>query len=295
MNQVVAFVHGRALCLISAALFLLAAHVQAQETAHKALGGTKAMTRIVSADAGATALLNAFGLGQQLVGIDVTSPQPTNGQAIPVVGYHRQLAAEGLLALHPDLLVGSEHMGPPETLTVLKDAGVTVLQLPSVQNGEGLLSNITRLADAVGKPAQAAQVKEQVSARLNNLQQAALPSGTKALFLLSAGSRGLRAAGTGTGGDALIRLLGANNVMTHNSYQPISIEAIMAVNPDLVLVAMDGGQSDTTAFLQSNPALADLSAAKNHRVLGVHSETLVAGLSVLTVDEALRLHMQMKK
>lgn len=251
---------------------------------------TTPSARIISADAGVTAVLRSFGMEKQLVGIDVTSAQPEHGPALPVVGYHRQLSAEGLLALHPDLLIGSESMAPIDAVNKVELAGVKVLRLPQVQNAEGLLDNVKKLAAAVGQPAQAKNTQTQLTEKLSTLRASALPPGTQAMFLLSAGGRGLRAAGTGTGGHALIGLLGAQNIMTHSSYQPISAEAILTANPAVVLLAVDGQQQDTAQNLaQGYPTLTTLEAAKSGHILTVHSETLVAGLSVLTVDEALRL------
>jgi iron complex transport system substrate-binding protein len=250
--------------------------------------GSQAAERIISADAGVTAVLRALNLGKELVGIDVTSTQPT-GAPLPVVGYHRQLATEGLLALKPTLLVGGEHMGPPATLSSLEAAGVKVLRVPQAQDGAGLLSGIRQLAEVVATQEQAKPVLEQVQQKLTTLQKQALPQNSRALFLLSAGSRGLRAAGVSTGGDALIRLMGASNVMTYNSYQPISAEAIMATNPDIIFLAADGSKNAMADFLRDYPTLSTLKAAQTQKIVEVRSETLVAGLSVLTVDEALRL------
>ena len=250
--------------------------------------GSQAAERIISADAGVTAVLRALNLEKELVGIDVTSTQPT-GAPLPVVGYHRQLATEGLLALKPTLLVGGEHMGPPATLSSLEAAGVKVLRVPQAQDGAGLLSGIRQLAEVVATQEQAKPVLEQVQQKLTTLQKQALPQNSRALFLLSAGSRGLRAAGVSTGGDALIRLMGASNVMTYNSYQPISAEAIMATNPDIIFLAADGSRNAMADFLRDYPTLSTLKAAQTQKMVEVRSETLVAGLSVLTVDEALRL------
>ena len=96
-------------------------------------------------------------------------------------------------------------------------------------------------------------------------------------------------AGVGTGGDSLIRLMGASNVMSYNSYQPISAEAIMAANPDIIFLAADGSKNAMADFLRDYPTLSALKATQEQKIVEVRSETLVAGLSVLTVDEALRL------
>lgn len=248
--------------------------------------------KIVSADAGVTALVYAFGMQQQLVGIDVTSVQPVTDKPVARVGYHRQLSAEGVLSLHPDVLVGSDTMGPPDVLTAVEAAGVKVVRLPSAVDANGLLANVQQLAVALGNEPQGKMVLQALENKLQQLAHKKLSAGTSALFLLEAGGRGLRAAGKGTGGDALVHLIGANNVMDHASYQPISAEAILAMDPDVILVAVDDEKNAGANLLQLYPALAALQATKNGRLLSVNSETLVAGLSVLTVDEALRLVSQ---
>lgn len=65
--------------------------------------------RIISAGSAVTEIIEALGAQDQLVAIDVTSEQP-KGRALPVVGYHRQLSTEGLMALQPSLLIGSDEM-----------------------------------------------------------------------------------------------------------------------------------------------------------------------------------------
>lgn len=69
----------------------------------------------------------------------------------------------------------------------------------------------------------------------------------------------------------------------------------MSVNPDIVLLAADGSQDAMKDFLRDYPTLAGLKAAQSNNILNVRSETLVAGLSVLTLDEALRLQSVMQQ
>ena len=45
--------------------------------------------------------------------MDTTSIYPRQATELPNVGYMRQLAAEGVLALDPDLILAIEGSGPP--------------------------------------------------------------------------------------------------------------------------------------------------------------------------------------
>lgn len=63
-----------------------------------------AQERIVSAGSTVTELILALGAEQQLVAVDVTSEVPSSLN-LPTVGYHRRLAAEGLLTLDPTHLI----------------------------------------------------------------------------------------------------------------------------------------------------------------------------------------------
>ena len=72
-----------------------------------------AKERIVSIGPATTELILALGGEQSLVATDVSSPEP---RGVPKVGYHRALAAEGILSLSPTLVVGSDEMGPPPAL-----------------------------------------------------------------------------------------------------------------------------------------------------------------------------------
>ena len=106
---------------------------------------TLAAERIISAGSSVTELILALGAEQQLVGIDVTSVTPPS-LALPKVGYHRQLSAEGLLALEPTQLLGSNEMGPDTTLNQLKSAGVDVEVINSDSTPQGLLQRIDQIA-----------------------------------------------------------------------------------------------------------------------------------------------------
>ncbi len=78
--------------------------------------------RWVSAGGSLSEWVVALGGESKLVGVDTTSQHPQALKQLPSVGYQRQLAAEGVLALRPDILIGTEEMGPPPVLKQLEGA-----------------------------------------------------------------------------------------------------------------------------------------------------------------------------
>ncbi|WVM92296.1 hypothetical protein ULG90_22115 [Halopseudomonas pachastrellae] len=56
------------------------------------------------------------------------------------MGYQRQLSAEGVLSLKPDVLLGTEEMGPPPVLAQLREAGVDVVVLSASPSLDTLYS-----------------------------------------------------------------------------------------------------------------------------------------------------------
>ena len=82
--------------------------------------------RWVSAGGALSEWVSALGGESKLVGVDTTSQHPESLKALPSIGYQRQLSAEGVLSLSPQILVGTEEMGPPSVLSQIRSAGVQV-------------------------------------------------------------------------------------------------------------------------------------------------------------------------
>ncbi|WP_027853195.1 heme/hemin ABC transporter substrate-binding protein [Marinobacterium litorale] len=248
--------------------------------------------RVVSTDGATTEILLALGLGQSLVGIDVTSVVPERLSGLPSVGYHRALPAEGVLSLAPDVIVGSEHMGPEPAIRQLEAAGVEVVRLPSADSIETLVQNIQqlarRLAPEQGDDALLGKLREQ-QARLAQREL----GGIRTLFLLTAENR-LRLSGSGTTGDALIKLTGAINPADFENYRSVTAETLLAYEPELILVAGEGDGDAAAELLQQQPLLRHTPAGQKGRIIGVDGRTLVAGIGPGAVREALKVVEQIQ-
>jgi len=241
--------------------------------------------RLLSADAVVTEILMSLGAGDRLVAIDAASSMPS-GRELPRLGYHRGLAAEGMIALAPDLLIGSEQMGPPHVLDALDRAGVEVLVLPYPGDIDTLRRNVQTIADAVGV-ASSDKVLAALSQRARGLQAHSL-AGKTAAFLLRGEGGALRMAGTGTGGGGFIALTGADNVASYRGYRAITAEGLLELAPDVLLLADTEGRGSDD-FLERYPVMRFSPAVRAGQLFTVDSNTLVAGISIAAVNEAYRL------
>ncbi|MBD9680103.1 ABC transporter substrate-binding protein [Pseudomonas sp. PDM18] len=241
--------------------------------------------RWVSAGGSLSEWVVALGGEAKLVGVDTTSLHPASLHALPKIGYQRQLAAEGILALKPDILLGSEEMGPPPVLQQLRAAGVRIETLSAKADEKTVHDTIQRLGDLLDSPDKAKQVEADFDARIAaqdawvKKAQAAQAAPGVVLLVGHAGGN-LLVAGQGTSGDWLIQRAGGRNLATHTGYKTLSTEALTALNPQVVVLsdrALDGDKA-RAALTQQNPGLAATSALREGRVLVLDPTLLVGGL-----------------
>ncbi|MET1081364.1 MAG: ABC transporter substrate-binding protein [Pseudomonas sp.] len=244
-----------------------------------------ATKRWVSAGGGLSEWVVALGGESALVGVDSTSQHPSSLKALPSIGYQRQLSAEGILALHPDLLLGSEEMGPPPVLEQLRGAGVRIETLSARADLATLASNLQRLGDLLGAPQRASQARTEFQRRLQ--AQAAWVDAARAkqatpgvLMLLGHAGASPMAAGRDTAATWLIGRAGGRNLTVHLGYKALSSEALLALDPDVVIFADRSlqGAAAREALLKHNPALAATRAARDGRLLSLDPTLLVGGL-----------------
>ena len=227
----------------------------------------------------------ALGGESRLVGVDSTSQHPESLRALPSIGYQRQLAAEGMLTLRPDMLIGSEEMGPPPVLAQLRGAGVRVEMLSSKADLTSLQASLQRIGTLLGEPQRADQAFVAYQQRLQQqadwlvTAQRQQPAPGVLLLLGHAGGSPM-AGGKDTSADWLIERAGGRNLASHSGFKALSTEALLALDPEMVIIADRSlsGAAAREALLQQNPALAATRAARNQRLLMLDPTLLVGGL-----------------
>jgi iron complex transport system substrate-binding protein len=247
--------------------------------------------RWVSAGGAFSEWVVALGGESKLVGVDSTSQYPRSLHSLPGIGYQRALAAEGILALRPDILVGSNEMGPPPVLAQLKAAGVRIELLSAKADVPALQHNLTTLGQLLGKQAQAQTLMSDYQQRLQQQAEAVKQAqqqspAPRVLMLLSHSGGNLQVAGKDTLAAWMIGQAGGQSLGDHIGYKPVSSEAMLALDPEVILFAGSRLQGDAAraALLEQNPVLAQTRAGRDGRVLVIDPTLLIGGLGPRVPD-----------
>jgi iron complex transport system substrate-binding protein len=240
--------------------------------------------RVVSIGGAVTEIIYELGQDHRLVARDTTSVYPAEALALPDVGYMRRLSPEGVLSVNPDLILTEPGSGPQETLDILAEAQIELVQVPGDYSAEGILERIAAVSEALGVEEAGAALAERVAADLAEAQTVAQARVTgeppRVMFILSMTGGRINASGTDTRADGIITMAGGVNALSDFSqYRILSDEAIITAAPDVILMVDRSGNGDHATEdeeLWSHPAIALTPAARNRALIRMDGAFLLS-------------------
>ncbi len=258
-------------------------------------------SRIVTVGGPVTEIVFALGAGDRVVARDDSSLYPPEVNALESVGYVRTLSAEPVLATAPTLIIAEPDAGPPEAVEQLRASGVTFLIVPHQDSIEGVIETITTIATALGREAEGAALIEQIEADYAAAQALleTIESRPRVMFIYARGAGAVSVAGTNTSADTMIALAGGENAVTeYEGYKPITAEAVVAAQPDVILLMSRGLDSlGGVDGLLEQPGIAQTPAGENRRVVAM-DDLYLLGFSTRTgtavLDLAYLLHDELE-
>lgn len=239
--------------------------------------GAAPPARVVSVGGAVTEMVYALGAGATLVGADSTSLHPEAANRLPRVGYMRQLSAEGVLSLRPDLVLATAEAGPPATLAQLRASGVSLERLPVRHSVTAVRENLLAVAEALGRRAEGEALVRRFDADWSAVRErvARYPTQPRVLFVMAHGGAPL-AGGRDTAADAMIGLAGAVNAAAAlDGYKPLTAEAVLAAAPDVILVTTQGLENGGIDGLLARPGIALTTAGRQRRVAAMDAVLLL--------------------
>lgn len=238
-------------------------------------------SRVIAMDLSGSlaAIIWGLGLGETLVARDVSTTVPGT-EDLPVItsGGHT-VNAESIIALAPTLVITDGSIGPRDVVEQLRDVGITVVFIQNTASFEGAAQLARDVAAVYGAPEAGELLAQRISADVEATRtqiERFAPTGADRLrivFLYLRGSAGVYYLfGSESGADDLIEGLGAVDVageLGWHGMQPLTDEAMIAADPDLVLVMTDGLESvgGVDALLETKPAVALTTAGRHRRIV----------------------------
>lgn len=239
------------------------------------LVASAAAQKVVTLGGDITEIVYELGAQSQLVGRDTTSTWPADVSKLPDVGYVRQLNTEGILSLRPDVVLASPQAQPSSVLQTVQQNHVKVVTVPGGYTLAAIDKKVAVVADALGKPAEGARLRQKLKAHIAALPTS--PVNKRVLFLLSHGGMGTMVAGQETAADGAIRAAGLQNAMQGFAhYRGLSQEGVIASQPDLIVISADGVKSmGGEENLWKLPGLAQTPAGRTKQVLIIDDMALL--------------------
>lgn len=215
-----------------------------------------AVKRIITAGGSITEIAYALGAQDYLIATDTSSVYPSDTQTLPKVGYYRQLSTEGVLSLSPTHLIAASGVGPENVLSQLSSTGLDIRVINHDRSVQGLIDVIKLLGNELNKTNEAEKLIGQVTSQISDIQSSYDFNNKRIVFLMSAGERGLVAAGNNTVPNMITNILSATNPFSQlNGFKPISVEALILANPDLILMPEHTIRETSITELCSLPSL----------------------------------------
>ncbi len=240
--------------------------------------------RIVTLSGDFSEIVWELGLGENLVGVDLSSDFPAQEMRIkPKVGVEFRLFAEPILALDPTLVIGDIDTRPPEVIEQVRAAGVPVVILPRLVGSDAPADKIRLVAELLGisevGEELATSVQTEIDVALARVAQA--DSVPRVAVVYIATQDQILLLGSGTVFDGLLEAVGALDVGPAagvDGFVPLTAEAIAAAAPDAIITARRGfdDRGGIEGFL-ALPGIAQTPAAEASRIF-VYDDSLLLSL-----------------
>ena len=231
--------------------------------------------KIISLAPSNTEILFALGLGDRIVGVTTYCNYPPEATTKPNIGDYNTPNLEEIIAKEPDLVLATE-VHQTTLIPQLEAQGITVIGL-SPKTIDQVMDSITLVGQITGQVDEAASLVNDMQERINAIKDKTreLSEAQKPRVFYIIWHDPIWTTGANTFADALIQIAGGVNIAGQlEGYVDISLEAVIAANPQVIIagVGMGTGEDAPLEYMKTEPRLEGLDARQNNSIYGVNMD-----------------------
>ena len=229
----------------------------------------------------------ALGAQDKVVGVDLSSTYPPDIKNVTTVGYHRALSAEGILSLHPTVILSEDNnIGPPQVVEQIKQLNIPIQGFNSKNDTiDGTKALIREIGAFFHKEQRAEELCNNLDQQLAAAQEAVkqytdhpkvaiVHFGRASNVYMVVGKTG----GEGGAGGRMIEMVGGIPAIQADGMERMaSPEIIAQANPDVILVTSYGYDhaGGTNDAIKQLPGVETSNAAKNNKIYRIEEGDLM--------------------
>lgn len=253
-------------------------------------------TRIVCLAKQYNEVIYALGAEKNLVAVDLSSTYPPAIKALPTVGYHRALSAEGIISQEPTLVIHDNNVGPEQVMQQLEKMKIPMKTFAdSVFTIDQDKAMITELGTYFGRERQAdslcrildTQMKEALtnSKHYTDTPRVVIIHFGRAMNIYLAVTQKSTAAKMVAWAGGAIPIEGAKGM------QQVSAELIAQADPDVILLTDFGyDRLGSIEKIKELPGVSGTKAARSNHIYRVEEHDLIylgprTGANVLALQK----------
>lgn len=249
--------------------------------------------KIVSLNGAISEALVILGAESQIIGVDVTSTYPESLKTKATdLGHVRSITAESILSLKPNVVFATSKDVNPTLNEQLKAANVSLKIINQEYSTEGTKNLITEIAKFLKKE-NYQPLLENIDRQIAEIKP--FEKKPKVLFIYARGAGNLMVAGKETPLHHMIELAGADNAAaTITDFKPLTPEALLTINPDVILLFDTGLQSlGGIDGLLKVEGISATNAGKNQKIITMDVQ-LLSGFGPRLGEAVVELHNKLK-
>ena len=242
--------------------------------------------RIVSLGPLNTENVFLLGAGSRLVADTIYCVRPDEARQREKIGSLMEINVEKIVSLQPDIVLATA-LTRPEQVKKLESLGLKVVRFSKPDSFKAICAQFTELGTILGLGEKAEEIVKQARLEVQCIKANVAGLPLQKVFL-QVGADPVFASVPGSFTDDYIRFGGGINIAAHQTTGLFSREKVVALNPDVIIIAVMGTETGTAAREKEKwMQFGSISAVRHNRVHTMDPD-IVCSPSPLTFVRSLK-------